>query len=478
MGIAQLIQRSIDTLRDKVVGGAKAAATATIDRFVPDLPLSHQQQRIGGNLTPSQVSQIYREADQGIIYRIVDLGNESRQKDCTLESILETRENSLAPLGYTIVPWRERDEEPTDDAIGDAHLVEDALGRANGEGQDMQGLTDTISHLQGSIYHGHATSEIAWIRQGNWMMPKGFWPIGQRRFEFREIDGRLVFNDTFSVGHRLNGIDLTAEKPGEFITHLPRVNGDIRAREGLARCLIWAALFRNWAIADWIELGELTYKPWRIGKYPGGKNKTSPAGKTDREDLIDVMRRMTTSGIAAIRDDMEIDLKGFNISDGAKGVHKLLADFMGAEMAKAVLGQTLTVEAGERGARSLGEVHDRVRKDRKEYDAISQAATLMRDLIRWIIWLNRGPETPLPLFFFNTDDAIDMSSFSDGLKKLVEAGAQIPVGYPNDKLGIPMPEQGDMLLGGSSFGGETSEQEESKALWRRRRIVVPRQLIV
>jgi len=60
----------------------------------------------------------------------------------------------------------------------------------------------------------------------------------------------------------------------------------------------------------------------------------------------------------------EIDDNGklirFNISDGAKGVHKLLADFMGAEMAKAVLGQTLTVEAGQRGARSLGEVHDRV----------------------------------------------------------------------------------------------------------------------
>jgi len=460
MSWTELVKRGISTLRDKVIGGAKAA-TATIDRFIPDLPLSQQQHRIGGNLTPLQVSQIIRQADTGIIYPFVDLAMESREKDCTLQSALGTRETALAPLGYTIIPWRERDEESTKDDLDTAHLVEDALGGATGEGQDMQSLTDTISHLQGAVYLGHATSEIAWIRNGNWMMPKGFWPVGQRRFEFRERDGKLVFNDSFSLNHGLNGLDLTADKPGEFITHLPRVNGDVRVREGLARCLVWAALFRNWAISDWIAFGELTYKPWRVGKYKHGRTgKAAPAGKTDREQLTDVLRRMTSSGIAVISSDMEIDLKSFNVSDGSKGVHKLLADFMGAEMAKAVLGETLTMEAGERGARSLGVVHNEVRKDVREYDAIGQAATLLRDLIRWIVWLNKGPETPLPLLLFNTDDALDLATFSDGLVKLTKADVQIPLMWPNDKLGIPIPKKGSALLGGSTFTGEQPEQDD------------------
>jgi hypothetical protein len=59
-------------------------------------------------------------------------------------------------------------------------------------------------------------------------------------------------------------------------------------------------------------------------------------------------------------------------------------------MSKAVLGQTLTVDAGERGARSLGEVHLQVREDIVRQDAQALMSLVNGQLIPWIVELNIG----------------------------------------------------------------------------------------
>jgi hypothetical protein len=52
---------------------------------LPTLALNNQFSRIGGAITPLQVSAIIQEADDGTTYRLVDLMNECRQKDCHLQ---------------------------------------------------------------------------------------------------------------------------------------------------------------------------------------------------------------------------------------------------------------------------------------------------------------------------------------------------------------------------------------------------------
>src|SRR6185503_14998611 len=67
-------------------------------------PLWDQFQRIGGGLTPVEVSSIVREADAGQPARLVDLFNESREKDGHLQSVCGTRERavSLCDLSFVI----------------------------------------------------------------------------------------------------------------------------------------------------------------------------------------------------------------------------------------------------------------------------------------------------------------------------------------------------------------------------------------
>jgi phage gp29-like protein len=216
---------------------------------------------------------------------------------------------------------------------------------------------------------------------------------------------------------------------------------------------MWSALFRNWAMADWMKLAELAWKPWRFGKYK------QDASDEDIDDLITALEGLTTNGVAVFSDRAEIEVEWPERGRGGKPEHRDLAEFLGMEMSKCVLGQTLTVESGERGARSLGEVHDRVRRDIRENDAISIAATIRRALIAPLVRLNFGADVMVPGFHFVTEDVVDLGSLARATQSFVAAGLEIPQSWVRDRAGIADPEPGEgLLLGqGSLFTPETTE---------------------
>jgi phage gp29-like protein len=420
---------------------------------VPALPLSYQASRIGGGLTPSDVSNILYQADAGDISRLVELTNESRQKDGHLHAVLRTRENALSSLPLVVAPHveaGEREPSPRDAEV--AQFVETALRDASGDGETLRSFADLVPHLQGGVLHGFAVAETAWEVRAGKLVPSGWRPVNQRRFGWRSSDGRLSwYEGTSKLG---DGALLQERYPGQFVQHMPRENGDIAAREGLSRVLIWCALFRNWTIADWLKLAELSWKPWRIGTYSKG------AGEHDRDDLLEVLQYLTTNGIAVMREDQKLDIHYPSGGSGGggtlKGNHQSLAEFMAAEMSKAVIGQTLTTDAGNRGARSLGEVHERVRQDIRDQDAIAVAATIRRDIVAPLVALNFG-DMPLPSVAFATEDTVDLKAFSEAITGLKAAGVRIPVRWVHDQTGIPEPSEDDKVLGEDEVEVDTSE---------------------
>ncbi len=393
-------------------------------------PIYNQFTRIGGSLTPTQVSLIIQEADTGNIYRLVDLANEARQKDCHLQALLGTRETALIGLRWAVDPVS---TEKADIEVAD--FVKAALKAATGRGQESRSFVDLIGHLSGAVFYGYSSSEIEWQKSGSQLTIAGFRNVSHRRFEYRQEDGKLVWRDQNSgLG---SGIDLQSTYPDLFIQHQPRITGDVMAREGLVRVLMWAALFRNWAIADWLRLAELAWKPWRMGKYK------PDASDEDISDLYNALEELTSNGVGVFSDRAEIEVEWPQRGRGGKPEHAELAEFVAAEMSKAVLGQTLTIEQGERGARSLGEVHDRVRKDIRELDAISVAGTVMRDIIEPLVRLNFGADVELPPFFFITDDTVDIGALSRAVEGLVRAGVKLKQDWVRDKFGAPDPEPDD-----------------------------------
>ncbi len=413
-------------------------------------PVAEQLSRIGGGVTPARVTSILRQADSGNIRQRVDLANEARQKDGHLHSCLRTREIALTAVPLTFPPHETADGvSEADSEI--AAFVTETIAAAVGNGQEWRSIDDLISHLSGGIYHGFAVAETSWRKEGKLIVPDGWALKKQRRFAFRRSDGRLVWSD---YNGSTQGTDLMAEHPGQFVQHMPREMGGDPRREGLSTLLVWAALFRNWATADWLKLAELAWKPWRLGKLD------DKADEEDEQGLINVLQSLTTDGVGILNQRQELQLEWPEGGRGESSSHEALCKFMGAEMSKAIIGQTLTTEAGERGARSLGEVHDRVRRDLRDYDAKGVSATLRRDIVAPLVWMNFG-NVPVPGVRFETEDSEDGLSSAERLKALQEAGMEVPKAYAHDVTGVPQPKPGEALLGDSEDDVDEEEADDS-----------------
>lgn len=412
---------------------------------IDDLALFQQVMRIGGAMTPEEVSNAVRSADTGTMWPLVTLVNDARRKDGHLQSVLGTREMALPSLGWEVITrsTRRKDKKA-------AEWTGEALRLAVGASLDdsnLVGLRRLLAHLQGAVAHGYALAEGVYERDGGLLWPVGWNTVHATRVQFDQETGRAQWYDA-NAGMAYPGVDLRAAfAPGKIVFYQPRINGDEPTREGLGRVLLWAALFRNWSLRDWVALGELSWKPWRIGTYE------PDADKSAIDTLRNILRQMSSSGVAMLpaKTDLKVEWPAGNKQDSS---HKALLDFLAAEMSKATLGQTLTTEAGDKGARALGQVHDLVRRDILEFDATSVAECLRRDIIAPIVRRNFGHDVAIPEFRFLTEEAVDLVDFADGVTTLARGGLRIPASWVRDRTGIPEPKLDEEVLGTGLAPGE------------------------
>ncbi len=414
--------------------------------IISQLPLYLQIQRIGGNLTPAQVSEIIRQADLGYMWRLMDLANEARQRDCHLQSVLQTRELAVAGLEWQVVsrvaPGAKKAKLRDTKA---AEFVQEKL-------REVGSFSTLIQHLAGGKYYGYAVAESFWKKDGEYVVPLRFDVVPARRFIFDMQTGVLMWCD-LSAGMNIPGVDLQKEYPGRFVQFQPRVNGDVPCREGLVRVLMWAALFRNWDIRDWLTLAELSWKPWRTGAYE--KN----AEEQDIANLTSVLEGMAANGVAVYPKTTEVKVEWPKNSTTGTSAHKELFDTLGAEISKAVVGQTLTTEQGARGSQALGRIHNEVRRDILEADARDIAEIIERDIIGPMVRMNFGEDVAIPHFSFITDDSADIEKVAIALDKLCGPNVRLQVSqkHVRDECGIPEPEDGEELCGPTAEDIEASK---------------------
>lgn len=395
------------------------------------------RQRIGGNLTPPQLSALFAQADTGGVQGLQALAQEARKKDCHLQSVLQTRELAVSGLPWQVNPFKKGSREyPTARDANIASLIEGWFRKA-------KGFRKAIKHLAGAAYHGFAVVEVMYGLVDGYIVPVEYRPLMPHRFQFDQLTGDLRWRDTSMSA---TGVSL-ADYPGKFIVHMPRVNGDDPNREGLCRPLLWAALFRNWDLRDWLQLAELAWKPSQKAIYEKG------ASEEDIANLEAIMESFVTTNRIMLPKTTDILLEWpKNPISGGSG-HKDLFDTIGAEMSKATLGQTLTTEQGSRGSQSLGNVHDKVRRDIVESDARDIEDT-ENEHIAFLTAMNFGPNVEPPTLAIQTQDPTDLVAFSTAVEKFAGVGVEMPVRWIRDEAGIPEP-KGDE----ETIGGDDEEEE-------------------
>lgn len=421
-----------------------------------ETPLWAQFSRIGGGVSPATVSNIILEADSGCPTRLVDLFHECRQRDGSMQHTLSLREVSVAALDWAI-------ELPENAKRKDKKLaakLELAL-------RQCDTLPLLLAHEvgEGNAF-GYAFSEARWRYGsgggdlGGVLYPFEFEPVHSRRFGYRQADGKLLFLPTPASFPDKDGVDLFAEyAAGNYVGYFPRINGDAMVREGYAVLLIWMAMFRNWDVRDWAQFGEIGWKPWRVGVYKKG------ADNDDKQILSQAIKFMAASGAALIPETTDYRVewpKGAAASQ--QSTHAEFARFLAEEMSKTVLNGTLNGDSGTRGARSLGEVHERGQKLNRDFDACGVDSFMTRHICAPFWAYNGGTPGVHARFRCNIRETMSLDLLANAIDKLA-GKVDIPQQWVRDQGGIRDPKDDEPLVVGAPAvkPDATGEQDKTAA---------------
>lgn len=308
------------------------------------------------------------------------LFEEALDKDAHLSSLVSQRKAAVLSWSWSVVA-----DDDSPDAAAAKELVERAIESISSAGESGGGSFERdLSELLDAIPYGYAVSEIIWRRAGGngnsagLLLPVALKSRHPRRF-------------TFDTGGRLRLLTAAEPVAGEpvperkFLVFAPYGRHESPYGLPALRSVWWLTWFKRQVLKFWVMYAEKYGTPVTVLKHP--------LAATDREKQA--YRRIIASiqqetGLV-VPEGVEFELLDGQGAGGA-GTYRELTEFCNAEMSKAIVGQTLTTEQGERGARSLGEVHLTVREDIVRQDAQALMGLVNGQLVRWLVELNLPPE--------------------------------------------------------------------------------------
>ncbi len=391
-------------------------------------------------LTPQRLARILKEADNGDVVRQAELFEEMEEKDAHLASQLQTRKLSVQGLSWEILP-----------------AAEDATSKEIAEFCNfaIDGLPDFDDHildLLDAISKGYSLTEILWDVSAGQAAIRGLRHVHPKKITFRDsIYPRVLTDD-----EPIRGID---PPPYKFAYHRYKARSGYDTRAGIMRVCAWMYLFKNYAVKDWVSFSEVYGMPIRVGKYEPG------AGKADKDALLSAVRMLGSDAAGIISKATEIEFIETQKGSGSSGqlIYEVLARFCDAQMSKAILGQTLTSEAGGekgRGSLALGRVHGDVRQDLIEADCRALAKTITHQILRPLVGFNYGWDAPVPCFRFLYEPPEDLEAYAAIYKILcADMGQPVSQEHLSARFKIPLPQPGETPLAPRRAAGPSPKNE-------------------
>lgn len=411
--------------------------------------LASRQREFAGHpsrgLTPARLASILEAAEQGDILQQHELFLDMEEKDGHLYAEMAKRKRAILTVPWTLKP-------PRDASAAEKTLAADVEAMI----RDIQNFEDVLLDMMDGVGHGFACLEIEWARDGMGWLPGAIHHRPQTWFTLDRATRTELRLRTDT------GIDGEALNPFGWISHVHRAKSGYLARAGLCRVLSWPYLYKNYSIRDLAEFLEIYGLPLRIGKYPSG------ASDKEKSTLLAAVVGLGHNAAGIMPESMMVEIQ--EAAKGQEGPFLAMNQWAESSISKAVLGGTLTSQAdGKSSTNALGNVHNEVRHDILEADALQVAASLTSTLVYYLVALNKGGITNarrLPRFDFDTSEPEDLALFAEALPKLAGVGAQIPVSWVSERLKFPMPKEGEAVLAvanvASAGGGDGAGEGASK----------------
>lgn len=198
-----------------------------------------------------------------------------------------------------------------------------------------------------------------------------------------------------------------------------------------AQYVIW----KRGGMGDWAELAELFGRPLRKGKY----NPNDDAGKAA---LIAMLESLGGAPYIAYPEgtDVTVDASGSNLTGD---IYDKLKEACNSEISKIFVSSTLTSEAGSKGARSLGEVHERGEHDVFKDDREDTLSLLNNEFIH-LLEIHGFPVVG-GLFTYQDTEELDRKVQLDMVKIIKDMGIPVSDDYIYETFDIPKPDNYDAL---------------------------------
>lgn len=120
-------------------------------------------------------------------------------------------------------------------------------------------------------------------------------------------------------------------------------------------------IYKRGGMGDWAQFSEMFGMPWREAIYNSYDNET-------RNKINAFFEEWGAGSYLIHQNDIEIKMHDSGASSASVDVYNKFIQTCDASISKIILGNTLTTEQGDKGARSLGEVHENEENDKKGND--------------------------------------------------------------------------------------------------------------
>ncbi len=374
------------------------------------------EERISSGLTPEKLGSILRDAATGDARAYLTLAEEMEERYLHYASVLMTRKLRIAGVAPTVEASKDI---PTKIVDAVHELVED------------EAFLEGVEPLLDGIAKGYSAVETGWDYRDGLLRPTRFDWRDPRYFQFDRLN---LTELRLAVDGSIDGEELPW---GRFMVHMPRTRMGIPLRRGLARPASWAYMVQSFTLQDWAAFAEVYGMPFRVGKYGAG------ASDKDKRALLRAVSSIANDAAAIIPESMLIEFHEVSGSQGEK-VFGALVDYTDDKVSLVTLGQTMTSKDGS--SYGQAKIHDKVRIDIAQADGRQLGRTVNRDLIRWFVAFNFGPQPAYPKVEWPITEPDDLDAMSNAVARLVPFGLKVRQDEIRDRFGFSEPQPDDELL--------------------------------
>jgi phage gp29-like protein len=398
--------------------------------------------------TPQQVENILRYGLSGDLIGQWELFDAMEDTWPRLAKNLSEIKRAVTAMKWTVTPWAEDDDAPTPEAEARAKLVSHVLWRMTPDpADDERDFTGLIYDILDAWGKGLSVEELIWeeresvsvgdhfaLRAAKWVHPQ-YYGFGQ--------DGRLGLRSdgTMAPWISANPNSTIEFPPRKFLVGASKGRTAHMSAVAMLRPLAWWWAATNFGASWLLNYAQIFGIPLRWANY------SPSASEQTIVKLGEALSQMGSAGYVMMPEGTALQIVEASKTAGTSPQEAIL-DRADKYCDLLVLGQTLTTDAADRGTQALGSVHERVRGDVLTAAADWASGIVNQQLIPAILELNYGDCDLAPEISAEPVRVQDAMANAQRDAVLLGAGIKLPLKWAYDRHEIPLPKEGEEVIGG------------------------------